>query len=85
MFDQMKKNFTKAVNSRVAVMLIVLILLSALLIQRLFQLQIVNGESYQNDFSMSILKERTLKSSRGNIYDRNGNPIAYNKLSNCIT
>ena len=43
------------------------------------------GEAYQNDFSMSILKERTLKSSRGNIYDRNGNPLAYNELSNCIT
>lgn len=85
MFDQMKKSFSKAVNSRVAVLLIVLILMAALLIQRLFQLQIVNGESYQNNFSMKILKERTLKSSRGNIYDRNGNPIAYNKLSNCIT
>lgn len=85
MFDQMKKNFVKAVNSRVAVLLIVLVLMGAILVQRLFQLQIVDGESYQNDFSMSILKERTLQSSRGNIYDRNGNPIAYNELSNCIT
>lgn len=85
MFDQMRKNFTRTVNSRVAVLVVVLVLMAALLLQRLFQLQIVNGESYQNDFSMSILKERTLKSSRGNIFDRNGNPIAYNKLSNCIT
>ncbi len=72
-------------NSRVAVLLVVITVMAGILVQRLFQLQIVLGESYQNDFSMSILKERTLKSSRGNIYDRNGNPIAYNELSNCVT
>lgn len=67
------------------VLVIVFILMAALLVERLFQLQIVQGESYQNDFSLSIMKERTLNSSRGNIYDRNGNPIAYNKLSYCVT
>ena len=57
----------------------------ALLLQRLFYLQIVQGETYQNNFSLSIRKERTLKSSRGSIYDRNGKPIAYNELSYCVT
>lgn len=85
MFDRMKKTMSKAVNSRLIVLILVFVLLASLLIQRLFQLQIVNGESYQNDFSLSILKERTLKSTRGNIYDRNGKPIAWNELSNCVT
>ncbi len=67
------------------VFLIVIILLAALLIQRLFYLQIVQGENYQNNFTLSIMKERSLKSSRGNIYDRNGTPIAYNEISNCVT
>lgn len=81
----MKKNGIKGQGSRFAVILVVVALLAAVLLQRLFQLQIVNGETYQNDFSLSILKERTLKSTRGNIYDRNGKPIAYNELSNCVT
>lgn len=85
MFDEMKKGFRRAVNSRVIVLLAVIILMAAVLVHQLFQLQIVNGENYQNDFSLSIMKERTLNSSRGNIYDRNGNPIAYNKLSYCVT
>ncbi|MDY3249229.1 MAG: penicillin-binding transpeptidase domain-containing protein [Candidatus Choladocola sp.] len=85
MFDQMKKSFKKAINSRMIIVILVICLMAALLIQRLFQLQIVSGESYQNDFSLSIMKERTLNSSRGNIYDRNGKPIAYNELSYCVT
>ena len=81
----MRKNFRKAVNSRVAVLVVVFVLLVAVLLQRLFQLQIVRGESYQDDFTLMIMKERTLNSSRGNIYDRNGNPIAYNEISYCVT
>ena len=36
-------------------------------------------------FLFLLKKERTLKSSRGNIYDRNGKAIAYNELSYCVT
>ncbi len=66
-------------------LLILVALLACILLRRLFSLQIINGESYQDDFSLSIVKERTLKSTRGNIYDRNGNPVAYNEISNCVT
>lgn len=85
MFKHIKKSFKNSLNSRMIVFLIVIILLAALLIQRLFYLQIVQGENYQNNFTLSIMKERSLKSSRGNIYDRNGTPIAYNEISNCVT
>lgn len=85
MFDEMKKSMKRAVNSRVVVLVAVFVLLCAILLERLFQLQIVSGESYQNDFSLSIMKERSLPSSRGNIYDRNGKLIAYNQLSYCVT
>lgn len=85
MFDEMKKSFKKAITSRIIVLIVVIVLMASLLVQRLFQLQIVQGESFQNDFSLSIMKERTLISTRGNIYDRNGNPIAYNELSYCVT
>lgn len=84
MFDHMKHTLSRAVRSRILVLTVVLAVLAALLLQRLFQLQIIDGESYQNDFSLSIKKERQLDSARGNIYDRNGEPIAYNELSYCV-
>ena len=51
----------------------------------MFQLQIIMGEEYQNDYTYSIVKERTLNSTRGNIYDRNGKLLAYNELAYSIT
>lgn len=85
MFRNIRKKGSKALNTRIVLLLIVVILMAALLLQRLFYLQIVQGETYQNNFFLSIRKERTLKSSRGSIYDRNGKPIAYNELSYCVT
>ncbi|MCC8046156.1 MAG: peptidase [Clostridiales bacterium] len=67
------------------VLIVIAVLLVSLLVQRLFYLQIVMGESYQENFSLSILKEKTISSARGNIYDRNGVPLAYNEISNCVT
>lgn len=84
MFDQMKHTLSKVIRSRILVLTIVLAVLAVLLLQRLFQLQIISGESYQNDFSLSIKRERQLQSTRGNIYDRNGEPVAYNELSYCV-
>ncbi|MCD7955883.1 MAG: peptidase [Lachnospiraceae bacterium] len=80
-----KKTTAPSIGSRVIVLIVVAVLLVALVIQRLFYLQIVMGESYQENFSLSILKEKTISSARGNIYDRNGVPLAYNEISNCVT
>lgn len=54
------------------------------MIYRLFQLQIVNGEAYLANFKLKIKKERTIASTRGCIYDRNGNLLAYNELAYSI-
>ncbi|MCD8397676.1 MAG: peptidase [Lachnospiraceae bacterium] len=86
MFQQFKKKFPKSsVNSRVIILVIIAVLLAATVIQRLFYLQIVMGESYQENFSLSILKTKTINAARGNIYDRNGVAIAYNEISYCVT
>lgn len=55
--------------------------LSAVLIYRCFQLQIVNGEAYLEQFILMTEKTRDLSSTRGNIYDKNGNILAYNELA----
>ena len=57
----------------------------AVLIGRLFILQVVHGEEYADNFELQITKTRTLDSTRGNIYDRNGKLIAGNKVSYSVT
>lgn len=64
---------------------VVLTLLFAVLLWRVFYLQIVNGQEYQDNYTLKIVKERTLNSTRGNIYDRNGKLLAYNELAYTIT
>ena len=85
MFDTMKEILHKVAKSRIFVLCVVMILLSSTLISRLFYLQIIKGEEYQDNYSLKIQKPRILNGSRGNIYDRNGNLLAYNELANSVT
>lgn len=62
-----------------------MLFLFGVLIQQVFLLQIVNGEEYLDNYTLKIEKERELKSTRGNIYDRNGKLLAYNELAYSIT
>lgn len=71
-------------TSRVFVLIIVMICISGVMIHRVFDLQIVHGEEYLESFEMKIRKERTIKGSRGCIYDRNGNLLAYNELAHSV-
>ena len=71
--------------ARSIVLLAVLVILFMVLIGRLFFLQIVNGEKYMENFNLRIKREITLPGTRGNIYDRNGKPLAVNKLAWSVT
>ena len=53
--------------------------------RRLFDLQIIQGEDYISKFQARTTKERVLKSTRGNILDRNGDILASNVLSYSLT
>ena len=55
--------------------------MSALLVQRVFYLQIVKGEEYADNYELQIQKTREVEGTRGNIYDRNGKLLAYNELA----
>lgn len=85
LFDTAKEYIINFFKSRLFVLSAVMILLSVILIQQVFMLQIVNGEEYLNNYRLKIEKKRELKSTRGNIYDRNGNLLAYNELAYTIT
>lgn len=51
----------------------------ALLVGRLWQLQVMRGESYFERTVSNVVKERYLPSVRGQILDRNGVPLAANR------
>lgn len=85
MFDSIKEVLANFFKSRLFVLTAAMFVLFGVLIQRVFVLQIVNGEEYLNNYALKIEKERELKSTRGNIYDRNGKLLAYNELAYSIT
>ncbi|MDO5422815.1 MAG: penicillin-binding transpeptidase domain-containing protein [Eubacteriales bacterium] len=85
MFNYVKDSLSKAIRSRIIVLTVLFFLMAFLLAFRLFDLQILNGEDYLNNFTLKIKKEKTLKSTRGEIYDSDGNPLAYNQLAYTVT
>lgn len=76
-----KKRFRTIEIPRIYVLIFIFFVLTGILVHRLFSLQIIHGQEYADNFSLETTKERTLKSTRGNIYDRNGNLLAYDQLS----
>lgn len=66
-------------KSRLFYITLFFICLFGVLVYRLFNLQIVNGEKYQSSFQYKSLKTVAVKATRGNIYDCNGNLLAYNE------
>lgn len=81
----MRKFHIREKLSRGAVLGIVFAVLFLVLLLRLFRLQIVEGESYAENFRLQIRKEIPVKGARGTIYDRNGIPLARDQLVYCVT
>lgn len=71
----------KLISSRIFVLSLFYLFLVAILVSRLFKLQLVDGEYYQNNYMQMSEKTIKLNGTRGNIYDTNGELLAYNKLS----
>ena len=85
LWEQFKENFINMVTSRLLVLVLIMFCMGGYLIYTIFQLQIVHGAEYYNNFQLSITKERTILPTRGNILDRNGNFLAYNELAYSVT
>ena len=68
-------------KSRIFPLIMVFIVLVGVLVNRLFSLQIINGESYVKDLSSSIQKDMSVAATRGRIFDKNGVLLAYNDLA----
>lgn len=84
--EQKRKNkFTDVISSRTIILLVIMGIFFGILIYRVFDLQIVKGSYYLENFSLKTTKTISIPSARGNIYDRNGELLAYNELAYSVT
>lgn len=83
--ESIKAFFIRMFSTRVMVMALVFIVLFVILICRLFYLQVVRADYYSENYQ--LLSQRTIdtEGARGNIYDRNGNLLAYNEIAYTVT
>lgn len=82
---QLQRISGRIFRSRLLVLTGVFCLTSSMLVCRCFYLQIIKGEEYAEEYELRIKKTEEIKATRGNIYDRNGNLLAYNELAYSIT
>lgn len=83
--DRIRDGAVQLFKSRLFVLIFAFSLMSVILMGRLFYLQIVNGQDYLDNYELTIRKTRQIPGTRGNIYDRNGNLLAYNELASSVT
>lgn len=81
MFDEIRERILNIVTSRATVLTLVFLALGGILIYRCFDLQIVHGEEYLDEFILKTEKTRSIASTRGRILDCNGKVLAYNELA----
>lgn len=89
MFDELleivKEFFKKLFSSRLFALSVIFTVMFAGLLGKLFQMQILDGSEYQETYMQRTEKSVTTPGSRGNIFDRNGNRLAYNELAYSVT
>lgn len=85
LWNRVKSGVSEIVKSRTFIAIIVFCVLSAVLLQRVFYLQIVKGQNYTDKYELQIQKTKEVEGTRGNIYDRNGVLLAYNELAYSVT
>ncbi len=78
------EHFLDLCKNRIFVMLCGILVLFAVLLLRLFSLQIIHGEEYNESITTSVSKTLPVTASRGNIYDRYGRPLAVNTAAYCV-
>lgn len=77
----LKEAFLEHIKHRLFIVTLLFLVLFGILVYRLFDLQIKHGKEYQDNFTYKTRKTVSVEASRGNIYDCNGNLLAYNESS----
>lgn len=80
-FERIKDDLINFITNRVSLLTFLFILMGGALLYRCFDLQIVQGQKYLEEFILKTEKTRDISSSRGSILDRNGEVLAYDELA----
>lgn len=83
--DSPKVNNRSRIPTRLNVLFFIAFLLFALLIGRLVQLQIVQGERFQSEINSGDIKTETRNVQRGMIFDSAGKPLVANNTARAIS
>ena len=75
----------KIITSRLFALAVLFTVMFSGLIGTLFRMQILEGDQYQDEYMQMTEQTVTTPGIRGNIYDRNGTPLAYNELAYSVT
>ena len=75
------KKEKKIFKNRLIVAVIIMSILSLVLLFRMYDLQIINYDYYQEESLGNQLQNLPITPIRGNIFDRNGKVIATNRIS----
>ncbi len=79
--DTFKERLSELMKNRLFVLLVIVAAIFAVLVCRLFYMQIVNGEEASAGITSSVTREVSMPAARGNIYDRYGRPLAVNEAA----
>ena len=76
--------FSVNFKSRFWIIVILILLLFSLVVIRLINIQVVQGEYYRNESEKRLSKSVPVKAPRGEIFDRNMTPLIKNKMGFAI-
>lgn len=85
LWELIRENVSRIVKSRLFIIGVLFFAMFAILVGRLFQLQILNGQESYDEYVQITKKEINTKAPRGNILDCNGEVLAENKVIYSVT
>ena len=83
--DKIRNGFKKFFTNRPLVIGTLMAIAAAVIFVRLFMLQIVESKDYYENYMNTTMREVSIPAMRGNIYDRNGNLLAGNRVVYNVT
>ncbi len=74
-------NELENLNFRFNVLSVIVYIIGVVILIRLFNLQIINGQQYREDSNTRLSRESTIEAARGSILDRSGNSLVSTDMS----
>lgn len=74
-------NDLRNLNFRFNVLSVIVYIIGVVILIRLFDLQIINGQEYRENSNTRLSRESTIEASRGSILDRSGNALVSTDMS----